>query len=337
MTAATNVTAKTEQQLHKKQDKKKNNKKTQQQLLENEGHANMQPYQRQRMHALLFILLGGVHCTHSPPQMAADTHTPQQFLHHLLSSDKEAPLVHLQPYANMYLHSLPYKTHPSTSTGEGNQMHSQTCRKTLRDYTHIPPKTHQCTNSQVLVFTHTQLCRHRTTQPSKAQTYTNTAHMNSPKLEMKENDPLPSCCSYRFRWRPGKGCDRHSELLFLPILPGTSNALHGIASLQHRDNPQCKVCPSYQRTGCGGATSLTHSNHYSCDQDWFGAEENRNNLLRELSGTHTLTILTTYWFFSPHIFSFHTHHACLHSPTEATIQLLLFFPCIDFYIFPLVC
>ena len=42
MTAVTNITANTEQQSHKKQDKKK-----EKQLLENKGHANMQPYKRQ--------------------------------------------------------------------------------------------------------------------------------------------------------------------------------------------------------------------------------------------------------------------------------------------------
>lgn len=108
-------------------------------------------------------------------------------------------------------HTKHTQAHPRVK--EGNQMHSQIPRKTVRDYTQRPPKTHNCTNSECWCSP-THSCAETRTHIPHRHEHTQTAHTNRAKLEMKEKDPLPRCCSYRLRWRPGWGCDRHRELLF---------------------------------------------------------------------------------------------------------------------------
>lgn len=217
-------------------------KKTkQQQQLENEGHANVQPYQWKHVHAFLFLPHEGVHYTHPPAQMAVDTHIPSiscTIFSQVISKHPWCIYVLTQTCTYIDYHTKHTQAHPQVKATKCTHKH---LGRQWEITAISPPKTHQHTNSYSCAETqeHTSL--------KGTSIHKNTAHTNSTKLEMKEDDPLSSCCSYRLRWRPGRGCDRHRELLYFCILPGTSNMSHVKVLFHHRDNPQWKFCPSHQR------------------------------------------------------------------------------------------
>lgn len=142
-------------------------------------------------------------------------------------------------------HTKHTQAHPRVK--EGNQMHSQIPRKTVRDYTQRPPKTHNCTNSECWCSP-THSCAETQEHTSLTGTSIHKQHTQTEQsLKWRKKTHFPGVVPTDSDGGLAGAVTDTENFSFFFILPGASNMSYVRAFLQHGDNPQWKFCPSHQR------------------------------------------------------------------------------------------
>lgn len=179
-----NRAATTQKARHKERKKEK-------QLLENKGHANMQPYKRQCKETVYACALNRTmwRCaTYSLPLSDGSKYPKSSHTNFSHVTDKHT----LGMYGLMQIRT--FRAYHTKHTQARSWMK-------IGNDTFIFPKTSVHRQTQMVVFVHTQLRGDTKTHIFKClcPTGKRSTCLNSAKLEMKEKVPLPTGCSYKLR------------------------------------------------------------------------------------------------------------------------------------------